>query len=263
MESNKYHLLDIEKRDGTDAGVKEKKCDGKNGDTSSTDFPGTMFSFSVAAIVVGLLFLLVFATHREAVPHATWNPFKRYHHGRVIYSSTESPDGFRSYRRETTTPCGYGYVLFNVSPAQDTPAKPFEYDITFEAYSFEVESGWWCFFYPSYKGRRTKHTGENPFQRYINSHRKFFPFADTYETNNPLWEPNDPTEIVVDPGHEEPTRISSRRFYFANQKPGGPRTGDYIIFAEGDFWTEEYWNQLKALIHSWKDDAVQPELDVE
>jgi len=172
MESNNYHLLDIENRDGTDAGkVKEKECDGKNGDTSSTDFPGTIFSFSVASIVFGLLFLLFFAMYPEAVPHASWNPFKRYHHGRVTYASTESQDGTRVYRREITTPCGYGYVLFNVSPAQDTFAMPFEYDIWI--YDWDSHDSHWCFLSPSYKGRRAKHTSENSYQCYIDSHLRF------------------------------------------------------------------------------------------
>jgi len=44
-------------------------------------------------------------------------PMKPLHHGKVVYLTSQLPDGNMVYKRIITAPCAHGILLFNIGPA--------------------------------------------------------------------------------------------------------------------------------------------------
>ena len=166
-------------------------------------------------------------------------PIHPHHTGSVHYSSVMNADGTTTYRRDITAPCDYGMLLFNVGPALDN--LPYQYDLYGDVYLWS-DNGGLCLFYPTYTGYQTSTAG-------------------------PFWKLGyDPTTVNfadLTSGFRHMHRISSRI-----DAPGGgtahknskaidkQRAGDYIIMAHHNFYSIEYYKQLKHFVNSWVTDTT-------
>lgn len=151
---------------------------------------------------------------------------KKLHHGEVLYKVVEDPSEGRYYERDFVIPCGYGLLVFNIGPA-DTKL-PFEFDVYDDGYVYS-DNGGLCILYPSYKAHQN---GEEPF-----------------------WNAEDPTAFRVPLG-DKMTKISTRINDHPHTKEMSKeikvRGGDYLVMTKGDFYTPHYYQQLKAMVNSWK-----------
>ena len=161
-------------------------------------------------------------------------PIHPHHTGSVHYSSVMNADRTTTYRRDINAPCDYGMLLFNVGPALDD--LPYQYDLYGDAYLWSDNSGL-CLFYPTYGGYQTSTAG-------------------------PFWKLGyDPTTVNfadLTPGFRHMHRISSRIDIPAdgaadkNSKAiDQKRAGDYIIMAHHNFYSIEYYKQLKHFVNTW------------
>lgn len=153
---------------------------------------------------------------------------KKLHHGEVLYTVVQDPDMGRYYKREFLIPCGYGLLVFNIAPADES--MPYALDVFDDGYVYS-DNGGLCLLYPSYRAHQN----------------------DT----EPFWMPDDPTSFNVPLGHEL-TKISHRINSHphtkdtASDKKVQAKGGDYLIMAKHDFYTPQYYRQLKSLVNSWK-----------
>lgn len=159
-------------------------------------------------------------------------PIHPHHTGSVHYSSVLNPDGSTTYRRDINAPCDYGMLVFNVGPASDD--MPYKYDLYGDAYLYDNSAGL-CILYPSYTGYQ--------------------------ESKAPYWKLGyDPMTVIfkdlrVD--FDSMHRISSRVEVPANANKNSKLidpdlAGDYIIVAPHDFYSIQYYKQLKFYVNSWE-----------
>jgi len=157
-------------------------------------------------------------------------PFHPHHSGSVQYSSVMN-NGQISYRRDVDAPCDDGMLIFTVGVA--AKELPYEYDLYNEAYLYSDNAGL-CVFYPTYVGYQISPT--------------------------PLWTVGvDPTTVIFTNLSLDPSsmhRVSSRQLHnIQNPTTEGidpDKLGDYVIMAKHDFYSIDYYKQLKAYINSWK-----------
>ena len=180
-------------------------------------------------------------------------PIHPVHTGSVQYSSVMEADGTVTYRRDIHAPCNYGMLVFNVGPSKDD--LPYHYDLYGDAYLFS-DNGGLCILYPTYTGYQVSPYG-------------------------PFWKPGyDPATVKfrdLVTGVRHMHRISSRIL----SPPSGGATqhseeisklmaGDYIIMGKHNFYSINYYKQLKEYINSWgpngpsaSDDTNEIEVEVE
>lgn len=162
-------------------------------------------------------------------------PIHPHHTGSVHYSSTMNSDGTTSYRRDINAPCDYGMLVFNIGPAKDN--MPYKYDLYADAYLWSDNESL-CMFYPSYTG----------FQ--ISNHGPYWKLGYDPMTVNF-------GDLSKDFRHMH--RISSRILSPVDgsaQKNANAidknMAGDYIIMAHHNFYTIEYYKELKQYVNSWR-----------
>ena len=154
---------------------------------------------------------------------------KKLHHGEVLYTVVEDPDVGRYYKREFLIPCGYGLLVFNIGPADQS--MPYDFDVFDDGYVYS-DNGGLCLLYPSYRAHQN----------------------DT----EPFWNPDDATSFRVPIGNQM-TKISTRINPHPHVKPMKKavkeRGGDYLIMAKHNFYTPRYYRALKSVVNSWPADA--------
>ena len=161
-------------------------------------------------------------------------PIHPLHTGSVHYSSVMNPNGITTYRRDITAPCDYGMLVFNIGPAPDN--MPYKYDVYGDAYLWSDNASL-CLLYPSYTGYQIS-------------------------ANGPFWKLGyDPMtvnfgDLSADFRHMH--RISSRVLVPADgsaQKNANDidknRAGDYIIMGHYNFYSIDYYKQLKHFVNAW------------
>jgi hypothetical protein len=149
-------------------------------------------------------------------------PINPMHHGKINYSITSGPDRHVQYTRTFQAPCAYGMLVFNIGPALEN--LPYAYDIYDDAYAYS-DNGGLCFFYASWKGIQT--------------------------SDRLMWMPGDPMELRVPLGDHE-NKISTRVLIPNHAKSSFPpkRGGDFLIIRKGNFYSPEYYKQLKAYVNN-------------
>jgi hypothetical protein len=162
-------------------------------------------------------------------PPSSSSVSKRPHHGSVAYSQAGTKDGW-IYKRTFAVPCDYGVLVFNIGPA---PMKePYEFEVYDDAYLWS-DNNHLCLLYPHWWGYQM---GPEPF-----------------------WMPKDATHVNNIPlGTKQVTRISTKVNEQHNAQPVDKdiqkKGGDYVVMAKGQFWSPNYYDGLKAYVHSWKKD---------
>jgi hypothetical protein len=153
-----------------------------------------------------------------------FHPGKKINNGRVNYVVTDNPDQGRVYTREFTAACAYGILAFSVGPAPEY--APYQFEVYNDEYAYSDNDGL-CLVLPTYKGTESR-------------------------TTEPYWMPDDATEVVIE--FNTMTHISTvvPKVRDGKQLNDDSDFGDYAIIAKGNFYSAEYYKDLKAHVNSWK-----------
>eukprot|EP00536_Pseudo-nitzschia_multiseries_P010270 jgi/Psemu1/307166/fgenesh1_kg.307_\ len=161
-------------------------------------------------------------------------PIHPRHTGSVHYSSVMNSDGTTTYRRDINAPCDYGMLVFNVGPAQDT--MPYKYELYGDAYLWSDNAGL-CILYPSYTGYQLSTAA--PFWKLgydpmiVNFKDLGSEFGHMHRISSRILAPGDGS------AHKNSIAINKHT------------AGDYVIMGQHDFYSIQYYKQLKQFINSW------------
>lgn len=151
---------------------------------------------------------------------------KKLHHGEVLYKTVQDPTEGRYYQRSFVIPCGYGILVVNIGPANTN--MPYDFDVYDDGYAYSNNGGL-CIFYPSYKAHQ--------------------------DGSEPFWMPSDPTAFRVPLGDQLTkisTKINDHPHTKDMSKAEKERGGDYLVMTKGDFYTPQYYRELKQMVNTWK-----------
>jgi len=161
-------------------------------------------------------------------------PIHPHHTGSVHYSSVMNPNGITTYRRDITAPCDYGMLVFNIGPAPDN--MPYKYDVYGDAYLWS-DNGSLCLLYPSYTGYQI--SAKAPFWKlgYDPMTVNFGDLSSDFRRMHRI-----SSRVLV------PADGSARKNAGAIDKN---RAGDYIIMGHYNFYSIDYYKQLKHFVNAW------------
>ena len=124
------------------------------------------------------------------------------------------------------TTIAHGILAFSIGAAHEY--LPYDFDLYDDEYVYSDNDGM-CPLLPSYKGTESR-------------------------KSRPYWNPSDPTQIIVDFGTL--TKISTAVPKIPKSKPlsdaATSHCGDYVLMMKGDFYSADFYQQLKHRINSWK-----------